>query len=180
MVYQDAEDVHDLTGEVADTALPTATFAGQSRYVALTRNGARITDTKTWTTVSIPEARKVHDLNENGIVVTTASKVLVLDPRGKTRMSLPLVKNAGFPADSFHLRPDGTRFVVIRGRRTVETFDPSTGERVSSVLPEFPGDDSIGTGLGWSKEGPFLIRGAESERVYYLDLTTGKLWRRDR
>ncbi|GAA3189661.1 hypothetical protein GCM10010486_67880 [Nonomuraea roseoviolacea subsp. carminata] len=33
-------------------------------------------------------------------------------------------------------------------------------------------------GLGGSKQGPFLVRGPLHERVHYVDLTTGKLWRR--
>ncbi|WP_406312908.1 hypothetical protein OHA77_30900 [Streptosporangium sp. NBC_01639] len=181
MVYQDTEGIHHLTGSLADTEVPTPTFARQGRYVALAKDGAQITDTKNWTTVSIPGARQVHDLNESGIVVTTASQVLVLDRRGKTRMSLPLRKIKDAPEDTYHLRPDGRRFVVIRSREMgVETFNPETGRRVSSVIPTFPGDDYLDIGLGWSKRGPFLVRGYESERVYYLDLATGKLWRRER
>jgi hypothetical protein len=132
--------------------------------------------------VSIPGARQVHDLNKAGIVVTTASQVLVLDHRGRTRMSLPLRKlGENSPEDTYHLRPDGSRFVVIRRADSrVETFDPETGKRLSSVTPTFPGDEFIDVGLGWSRQGPFLLRGYDSERVYYLDLTTGKLWRRDR
>ncbi|MEU4533607.1 hypothetical protein AB0G15_01955 [Streptosporangium sp. NPDC023825] len=182
MVYQDTNGVRHLTGVLADTEVPTPTFAGQNRYVALTRDGARITDTRTWTTVSIPGARRVHDLNESGIVVTTASKVLVLDHWGRARMNLPLRKiRDDAPEDTYYLRPDGKRFVAIRGREmNVETFDPETGRRLSDVTPTFPGDDFIDIGLGWSKKGPFLVRGYESERVYYLELATGRLWRRDR
>ncbi|WP_433242026.1 hypothetical protein ACQPYK_37290 [Streptosporangium sp. CA-135522] len=181
MVYQDARGVHHLTGSLADTAVPTPTFAGQSRYVALAKDGAQITDTTTWSTVSVPGAQQVHDLNGSGIVVTTASQVLVLDRRGKARMSLPIKEIKNVPEDTYHLRPDGSRFVVIRGREMrVESFDPGTGKRVSSVTPRFPGDDFLDIGLGWSKQGPFLVRGYESERVYYLDLATGRLWRRER
>ncbi|MET7461998.1 hypothetical protein [Nonomuraea sp. NPDC005501] len=178
MVYQDARGVHPLTGPLADTAVPTPTFIRQSRYVALARDGAQIIDTRTWTTLPVAGAEKVHDINESGIVVTTASRVLVLDRRGKTRMSLPLRKlPASSVEDTYHLRPDGRRFVVIRGREErVETFDPETGERMSSVTPEFPGDDFLG--VGWSKQGPFLIRDSLNGRVYYLDLATGKLWRK--
>ncbi|OUC97015.1 hypothetical protein [Streptosporangium minutum] len=181
MVYQDSEGVHHLTGRLADTEVPAPAFAGQNRYVSLVRDGTQITDTTTWTTVSIPGARQVHDLNKSGIVVTTASRVLVLDHRGKTRMSLPLRKIKDAPEDTYHLRPDGRRLVVIRGHEMrVETFDPETGRRVSGVVPVFPGDDFLGLGLGWSKQGPFLVRGSMSEHVYYLDLATGKLWRRKR
>ncbi|MEU4830316.1 hypothetical protein [Streptosporangium sp. NPDC023615] len=182
MVYQDGEGVHDLTGVLADTEVPTPTFARQNRYVALSRNGARITDTRDWGTVSIPDARKVHDLNESGIVATTASRVLVLDHRGKERMSLPLRKlGKDAPEDTYHLRRDGDRFVVIRGPEgRVETFDPETGERLSVVTPTFPGEDFLDVGLGWSKQGPFVVRGYASEREYYLDLTGGDLWRRKR
>ncbi|MFE3455554.1 hypothetical protein ACFXJ8_42240 [Nonomuraea sp. NPDC059194] len=177
MVYQDARGVHHLTGRLADTAVPTPIFAGQSRYVALHQNGVQITDTKTWATVSIPGAQQLHDLNKGGIVVTTATEMLVLDHLGKTRMRLP--KDAA--DDTYHLRPDGRRLVVIRGRETrVETFDLKNGKRVSSVTPTFPGDDFLEVGLGWSKQGAFLVRGYESERVYSLDLATGKLRRRDR
>jgi hypothetical protein len=181
MVYQNAEGIHHLTGSLADTEVPTLTFAGQSRYVALSKSDTQITDTRTWTTVSIPGARQVHDLNESGIVVTTTSRVLVLDHRGKTRMSLPLRKIKDASEDTYHLRPDGKRVVVIRGHEgRVETFDPETGRRVSNVIPKFPGDDYLDIGLGWSKQGPFLVRGHMSERVYYLDLATGKLWRREK
>ncbi|MEU7748375.1 hypothetical protein [Nonomuraea sp. NPDC049158] len=174
MVYQDAKGVHYLTAGLPDTAVPTATFAGQSRYVALAKDDAQITDTKTWTTVSLPGARQVHDLNESGIVVTTRSQVLVLDHRGRTRMTLPLG-----PDDSYYLRVDGSRFVVIGDQGTrVDTFAPETGKRLASVALRFPGDDSLDVALGWSKEGAFLVRGDYSERVYYLDLSTGKLWRR--
>ncbi|MEU8141195.1 hypothetical protein [Nonomuraea sp. NPDC048901] len=174
MVYQDAKGVHYLTAALPDTAVPTATFAGQSRYIALAKDGAQITDTKTWTTVSLPGARQVHDLNESGIVVTTQSQVLVLDYRGRTRMSLPLK-----PQDSYHLRADGSRFVVIGDQGTrVDTFAPETGKRLASVPLRFPGDDFLDVALGWSKEGAFLVRGGYSERVYYFDLATGKLWRR--
>ncbi|WP_329426503.1 hypothetical protein OG339_40370 [Streptosporangium sp. NBC_01495] len=182
MVYQDTDGIRHLTGPLADTEVPTPTFAGQSRYVTLTRDGTRITDTRTWTTVSVPGVRKVHDLNKSGIVVTTASEVLVLDHRGRTRMDLPLRKiEDDAPEDTYHLRQDGRRFVAIRGREmSVETFAPETGRRLSKVTPTFPGDDFLEIGLGWSKEGPFLVRGYQSERVYYLELATGKLWRRGR
>ncbi|GGK86589.1 hypothetical protein Ppa06_46230 [Planomonospora parontospora subsp. parontospora] len=181
MMYQDAGGVRPLTGRLADTEVPTATFAGQNRYVALTgEGGTRITDTETWRTVPVPGVQKVHDLNRSGIVATTATRVLVLDHRGRTRMSLPLKKTSQDAVeDTYHLRPDGGRVVVIRqdeGR--VETYDPETGERMASVMPEFPGDDVVDVGLGWSKQGRFLLRGYESERVYSLDLMTGELLRR--
>ncbi|MEV4376642.1 hypothetical protein [Streptosporangium sp. NPDC049644] len=180
MAYQDAKGVHHLTENLADAEVPTPVFLGQNRYVALTREGARIIDTKTWTTMSIPDAQRVHSLNRSGIVVTTASQVLVLDHRGKTRMSLPLRKTKkNTRADTYHLRPDGKRLVVIRdfGSR-VETFDSETGRRLSSVTPEFPGDDFLDVGLGWSEQGLFLVRASLSERVYYLHLATGELRRR--
>ncbi|ACZ85369.1 hypothetical protein [Streptosporangium roseum] len=181
MVYQDTEGIHHLTGRLADTEVPTPAFAGQNRYVVLSKDGTQITDTTTWTTVSIPGVRQVHDLNESGIVATTAFQVLVLDHRGKTRMSLPLRKIKDAPEDTYHLRPDGRRLVVIRGHEMrVETFAPETGRRVSSVVPVFPGDDFLDLGLGWSEQGPFLVRGYTSERVYYLDLATGKLRRREK
>ncbi|MBG0814668.1 hypothetical protein [Planomonospora sp. ID82291] len=181
MMYQDAGGVHPLTGRLADTEVPVTTFAGQNRYVALTgEGGTRITDTETWKTVSVPGVRRVHDLNRSGIVATTATRVLVLDHRGRTRMSIPLRKlPQDASEDTYHLRRDGERFVVIRhyeGR--VETYDPETGDRLSRVTPEFPGDDFVDVGLGWSKQGRFLLRGYESERVYSLDLMTGELLRR--
>ncbi|MEU7855365.1 hypothetical protein [Nonomuraea sp. NPDC049141] len=182
MVYQDAGGVHYLTGSLTDTAVPTPTFAAQSRYVALAKDSAQITDTKTWTTLSIPGARQVHDLNESGIVVTTASQVLVLDHRGKTRMALPLRKiEKDDSEDTYHLRSDGTHFVAVRGSEgRVDTFDPRTGERVSSVVPHIPDADFLDIGLGWSKEGSFLVRTYNNDRVYNLDLATGKLWRRQK
>jgi hypothetical protein len=181
MVHQDAEGVHPLTGRLADTELPSTTFAGQNRYVALTRDGTRITDTAAWKTVSIPGVRQVHDLNGSGIVATTATRMLVLDHRGRTRMGLPLRKLEDAPEDTYHLRPDGRRFVVIRQHEgRVETYDPETGEQVSSVIPELPGDDFIDIGLGWSEQGRFLLRGYESERVHHLDLATGEILKRGR
>ncbi|MDP4504430.1 hypothetical protein [Nonomuraea turcica] len=175
MVYQDAKGVHHLTGSLPDTAVPTPTFATQNRYVALAKEGAQIFDTKDWTTVSVPGARQVHDLNGSGIVVTTAFQALVLDHRGKTRMSLPLRKTR----DAYHLRPDGRYLVVIRGdQERVKTYDTATGKLLAGVALTFPGEDSLEVALGWSKQGPFLVRGWPSERVYYLDLETGKLWKR--
>ncbi|MEV1167785.1 hypothetical protein [Nonomuraea sp. NPDC049784] len=181
MVYQDAQGIHPLTESLADAAVPTATFEGQNRYIALAKDDAQITDTKTWTTVPIPGAQQVHDLNSSGIVVTTASQVLVLDHRGKKRMSLPFKRAAkDAPEDTYNLRTDGSRLVVIRSQETVETFDTGTGKRLAIVVPTFPGDDFLDIGLGWSKEGAFLVRSYLSDRVYNLDLATGKLWRRKR
>ncbi|GIH91494.1 hypothetical protein ACFFMN_30415 [Planobispora siamensis] len=143
---------------------------------------AQVIGTTTWATMSIPGVRRVHDPNAGGIVATTASRVLVLDHRGETRMSLPIRKSGdGDPEDAYHLRPDGDRFVVIRGPEgRVETFDPATGERLHGVVPVFAGDDFLGAGLGWSEQGPFLVRSALNERVHFLELATGRLWRRDR
>ncbi|MGN9788441.1 hypothetical protein ACTMTF_44005 [Nonomuraea sp. ZG12] len=175
MVHQDATGVHPLTGSLADTALPTLTFHGQSRYVALARDSATITDTKTWATTSIPGARKVHDLNGSGIVATTATRVLVVDHRGKTRLSLPHEKSS---RDTYNLRPDGRQLVKIRrSKGAVETFTVATGERVSSVVPVFPVDDFLDIGLGWSKNNRFLVRAAVSEHAYEVDLSTGELRR---
>ncbi|MEU9836559.1 hypothetical protein AB0D67_33915 [Streptosporangium sp. NPDC048047] len=181
MTYQDARGIHRLTGGLADTAVPAPAFLGRNRYVALAEDDTQIIDTRTWASTSIPGARRVHDLNGSGIVVTTASQVLVADLRGRTRMSLPLRKEVkDSPEDTYHLRPDGRRLVVIRGREgRFETFDVATGRRLRGVVPTFPGDDFLDIGLGWSEQGSFLVRGALSERVYHLDLSTGKLWRRD-
>ncbi|MGV9534147.1 hypothetical protein ACWDR9_10935 [Streptosporangium sandarakinum] len=181
MAYQDARGVHRLTGALADTAVPTPAFLGQNRYVVLNGDGAQVIDTRTWAPVPVPGARRVHDLNGSGTVFTTASQVLVADLRGRTRMSLPLRKEIkDSPEDAYHLRPDGRRLVVIRGHEgRVETFDVTTGRLLRGVVPRFRGDDSIDIGLGWSEQGSFLVRGAVSERVYHLDLSTGKLWRRD-
>ncbi|MFI6594681.1 hypothetical protein ACIBHX_00450 [Nonomuraea sp. NPDC050536] len=68
--------------------------------------------------------------------------------------------------------------VVRNADERVDTYAVKTGKRLSSVALKFPGGEYLGTGLGWSKEGPFLVRGYLYDRVYYLDLTTGKLWRR--
>lgn len=175
MFYQDADGIHSLTGVLADTAVPTVVFANQSRYVALATDSAQITDTRTWATITIPGAHQVHDINQNGIVATTASQVLVVDHLGKPRMTLPR-RN---PRDTYNLHPDGTRLAVVRSAdERVDTYAVKTGKRLSSVAVKFPGGEYFGTGLGWSKEGPFLVRGDLDERVYYLDLTTGKLWRR--
>ncbi|MEU6787461.1 hypothetical protein ABZ912_50440 [Nonomuraea angiospora] len=179
MMYQDAKGIHPLTGSLPDTTVPAPTFENQNRYIALAGDNAQITDTRTWTTLSIPGAQQVHDLNSSGIVATTASRVLVLDHQGKIRMSLPFKKAAKDVADdTYNLKQDGSRLVIIRGNTRVETFDTGRGKRLSSVVPALPGDDFLDVGLGWSKEGPFLVRSAISERVYYLDLATGKLWRR--
>ncbi|MER6948822.1 hypothetical protein ABT294_32855 [Nonomuraea sp. NPDC000554] len=175
MIYQDADGTHPLTGVLADAAVPIVAFANQSRYVALAKDNAQITDTRTWATITILDAHQVHDINQNGIVATTTSHVLVVDHLGRTRMTLPR-RN---PRDTYNLHPDGTRLVVVRSAdERVDTYAVKTGKRLSSVALKFPGDESLGTGLGWSKEGPFLVRGYLYDRVYHLDLTTGKLWRR--
>jgi len=175
LTYQNAEGMHSLTKSLADTAVPNPTFAGQSRYLALSKDDTQIIDTRTWTTLSIPGAQKVHTINQSGLVATTATRVLVLDHRGTERMSLPI----GKVGDTYHLRNDGDRFVVIRSRRRVETFDPKTGRRLSFVAPVFPNDDSIGKGLGWTAQGVFQIRTYDSERVYNLDLASGRLQKPD-
>ncbi|MFC4060985.1 hypothetical protein ACFOWE_22005 [Planomonospora corallina] len=182
MVYQDSGGVHHLTGGLPDARVPAPVFAGQSRYVALVGEDTRVVDTRTWAAVPIHGARRVHDLNRSGIVATTASRVLVLDHRGRERLSLPLrTLRTDVPEDTYHLRPDGRRLVVVRGPESrLDTFDTWTGRRLSSVTPVFPGDDFLDAGLGWSERGSFLVRGAMSERVYDLDLTTGSLWRRGR
>ncbi|MEV0195728.1 hypothetical protein [Nonomuraea sp. NPDC050691] len=181
MVHQDAAGVHPLTGRLADTAVPTPTFAGQSRYVALAKDDAQVTDTTTWTTVSIPGARKVHDLNLRGVVVTTASELLVLDHRGQKRISLPLARVQDSSDDTYHLRPDGRRLVAVHVYEgSVETYDSETGERLSRVRPAFRGGDDLDAGLGWSERGAFRVRGSPSDRVYNVDLATGKLWRGER
>lgn len=173
MVYQDAEDIHPLTGSLADNALPTLTFHGQSRYVALARDGATITDTQTWTTTSIPGVRRVHDLNPNGIVATTATQVLVVDHRGKTLLSLP--RKAA--KDLYALRPDGRQLVILQGGERAEIRTVATGEKVSSVALRFPGDDDLDDTLGWSKNDRLLVRGSWTEHVYEADLATGELRR---
>ncbi|MEV4835471.1 hypothetical protein AB0K05_13170 [Nonomuraea sp. NPDC049486] len=177
MVYQDAGNIRPLTGPLADAAVPTATFARQNRYVALVKEGARIIDTQTWTTVSIPGVRRVHDLSLAGIVATTPAGVLVLDHRGRTRMRLPARKlGKNFVGDTYHLSPDGRRLVIVLGLIRVETYDSNTGTRVSSVEPEF-GDEYLAAGLGWTEKGRFLVRDT-SDRVHALDLTTGRLRKR--
>ena len=70
--------------------------------------------------------------------------------------------------------------VIRQHEGRVETYDPETGEQVSSVIPELPGDDFIDIGLGWSEQGRFLLRGYESERVHHLDLATGEILKRGR
>ncbi|GGP13577.1 hypothetical protein LDL08_33700 [Nonomuraea glycinis] len=173
MVYQDAAVVHPLTGSLADSALPTVTFHGQSRYVALARDGATITDTKTWATTSIPGVRRVHDLNASGIVATTATQVLVVDHRGTTRLSLPF----GNASDLYDLRADGRKLAIIQGGSRVDTFTVATGEKVSSVVPRFPGDDYVEVSLGWSENNRLLVRGGLTEHVYEVNLATGELRR---
>ncbi|NUW41136.1 hypothetical protein [Nonomuraea rhodomycinica] len=177
MIYQDADGIRPLTGVLADAAVPTVTFAGQSRYVALAKDNAQITDTRTGSTITILGAHQVHDVNQNGIVATTASHVLVVDHQGRTRLTLPRKD----PGDTYYLHPDGTRLAAVRDAEDrVDAYAVRTGKHLSSVALTFPGDESLGTGLGWSKEGPFLVRGYLYDRVYHLDLTTGKLWRRKR
>ncbi|NRQ37120.1 hypothetical protein HII36_35590 [Nonomuraea sp. NN258] len=178
MVRQDRDGIRPLTGRLADADVPTPTFAGQNRYVALSGDGAQIIDTKTWDTLRLPDVRQVHDLNASGIVASTGTDVIVFDAAGKRRMSLTQRKIKDAPDDTYHLRADGRRFVVIRGHEMrVETYDPRTGARLSAVTPAFPGDDFLDVGLGWTKQGDFLVRGYDTERTYHLDLTTGRLWR---
>ncbi|SEG40345.1 hypothetical protein SAMN05444920_102894 [Nonomuraea solani] len=182
LVYQNAEGTHPLTGRLPDTGLPTVTFTRQNRYLALAGDDVRIVDTKDWSTLPIPGARKVHDLSRNGIVATTDSEVLVLDHKGRERMSLTLRKFAEDALeDTYHLRPDGGLLVVIRARENqVDTYLPESGKRVARLTPKLGADDWLGSGLGWSKRGPFLIEIGDDERVHHLDLRTGSLWRRDK
>ncbi|NUW30056.1 hypothetical protein HTZ77_01215 [Nonomuraea sp. SMC257] len=175
MSYQDADRTRALTGVLADSAVPSVTFAHQNRYVALAKDDAQVTDTRTWATITIPGARQVHDINQHGIVATTASHVLVVDHLGRTRMTLP----RRHPQATYLLHPDGALLAIVRNaEERVDTYLVKTGEHLSGVALRFPGDEYLGAGLGWSKEGPFLVRGSLHERVYYVDLTTGKLWRR--
>jgi hypothetical protein len=179
LIYQNADGVNTLTDTLPDDSVPTPTFGLQSRYVALSTVSPAITqiiDTATWSRLTIPGAEKVHDLNRNGMVVETAERILVLDHLGKRRMSLPR-RNA--PAmDTYHLRRDGKRLVVIRTYdERVETYAPSTGKRLAGVRLVLPDAAVLDVGLGWSKEGSFLVRDSD-DRVYHLDLDTGGLKRR--
>ncbi|SEL83683.1 hypothetical protein [Nonomuraea pusilla] len=174
MVYENAKGVHHLTGALSDGEVPTPAFAGQNRYVALVGDGARITDTRTWSTVRVPGARHLHDVNPAGIVVATATRMLLVDHRGRTRMSLPHARKSG---DDYRLRPDGGRLVAVRGGgERVETYDPRTGERLSRVVPALPAGELLAP-LRWTRGGLFLVRLEPSDRVRALDLRTGELSR---
>jgi hypothetical protein len=182
LTYQDARGFHPLTGPLGDDALPAVRFADPGAYLALVKDCARIVDTRTWRERTVPSALDVPDLNARGdLVVTTASKVLVLDRSGRTRMSLPQRRiPANEYQDDYHLRPDGRRLVVIRGgEEKVETYDTGTGRRLNTVTPAFPGLDRLGTGLSWSEEGSFLVYDSTGNYVYNLDLSTGKVWTAD-
>ncbi|MGW3343562.1 hypothetical protein ACWDA3_09645 [Nonomuraea rubra] len=174
LVHQKGDDVRPLTGALADSEVPEVTFAtGQSRQVALSGHDVRVLDLDDGTTRVIPGARQVHDFNSGGIVVETASRIVVLDRQGRERGGFP-VKELG-DADSYHLRRDGRRLVTFQlYEGLTETYDTRTGERLSSVVLDFPGDDSPDTALGWTKQGTFLVRGTADD-VYRVDLTTGKL-----
>ncbi|MFG1946130.1 YncE family protein [Nonomuraea sp. NPDC048826] len=171
MMYHHEAELRALTGPLTDGEVPEPTFVRQSRYVALTHDGARIIDTGTWTTLSVPDADHVHDLNGSGFVVSTASEVRVLDHRGRVRMTRPLRKD-----DAYHLRPDGDRLVVVNGQR-VDTYDPSTGRRLSRVTAGFTGDAFLDAAVGWAGD-RLLVRDAYSGRLYRLDLGTGEVRRR--
>lgn len=175
MTYQRQDETHPLTDPLAGSAVPEVTFARQNRYVALAKNGAQIFDTKTWKTLSIPEARQVHDLNESGIVATTPSKVLVLDHRGRERLSLPVRTYAeNVIPDTYVLSPDGRRLVILRNATQVETFDVGPGRRVSRAA--IRGDTIVEAVLGWTEQGRLRVRDGW-DVVYTLDPMTGDLRR---
>ncbi|MEV4563899.1 hypothetical protein AB0K12_09015 [Nonomuraea sp. NPDC049419] len=170
LTYQDAGGSRPLTPPLADADVPTVTF--KDRFVIMSGAGAQIVDTRTWTPLMLAGARKVHDVNAAGVVVTKGDRVLVLDLRGRVRMRLP----AGKRGDDYHLRPDGRRLVVIRwAKDRAETYDPATGKRLSAVTYRFPGEDWLENVPGWSKGGRFLLHSAYEDRSYSLDLATGKL-----
>lgn len=169
MTHQSETGAHPLTGPLTDAQVPTATFAGQSRYVALVRDGAQIIDTTTWASVTIPAVQRVHDLNEAGIVASTASHVMVVDHRGETLMRTPVESSK----DSYNLRPDGKRLVVVGDAQSaLDTYDVRTGKRLFHVVPHF-GSDFLRVGLGWAEDGRFLVRTYNDDLVYAVDLATG-------
>ncbi|MET8862552.1 hypothetical protein ABZW11_06300 [Nonomuraea sp. NPDC004580] len=170
LTYQNARGTRPLTPPLTDADVPAVTFKG--RFVVMSGDGAQVIDTRTWAPLLTAGAREVHDVNAAGVIVTKGDRVLVLDLKGRQRMRLPVGKGG----DTYHLRPDGGRLVVIRwAKQRAETYDPATGKRLSAVTYRFPGDDWLENVPGWSKGGRFLLHSAYEDRSYSLDLATGRL-----
>ncbi|MEV3978455.1 hypothetical protein [Nonomuraea sp. NPDC049758] len=151
----------------------------RGRYVALTRNGTRVIDTRTWSGITLPGVLKVLEVNSAGTVVRTASSVIAYDHRGKQLLSTA-VPDGLLRSRTAFLKPDGSRLLIISDDgNLVETYDVTTGERIHRVRPRLPDGDPIDSGTGWSNKGPFQVHrdAVDDERKnFFLDLATGMTW----
>ncbi|MGW2214618.1 hypothetical protein ACWCSD_06505 [Nonomuraea sp. NPDC001684] len=179
MVHQDEENRHELGGPLADTDVPEVTISERGRYVALTRNGTRVIDTRTWSGITLPGALKVLEVNSAGVVVTTASSLIAYDHRGKELLSTA-IPDGLLESHTAFLKPDGSRLLIISDAgHLVETYDLTTRERIHRIRPRLPDGDPIDSGAGWSSKGPFQVHrdaGDGERKNFFLDLATGMTW----
>ncbi|MEU5859802.1 hypothetical protein ABZ815_01410 [Nonomuraea sp. NPDC047529] len=176
MVHQITGNRHDLSGPLADADVPEVSISERGRYMALTKNGTRVIDTRSWSEITLPGALKVLQVNSAGTVVATASRLVAHDHRGKELLNIPLPELL-LDSHTAFLEPDGSRLVVISDSGSlVETYDLATRERIHRVRPRLPDGDPIERGVGWSSKGPFQVyrdAGPEERTDFYLDLATG-------
>ncbi|MFF0770119.1 hypothetical protein ACFYUK_14625 [Nonomuraea wenchangensis] len=177
LVQQHAGTRHDLSGPLADPDVPEVSVSERGRYVALAKNGTRVIDTRSRREIVLPGALKVLEVNSAGVVVTTASRLVAHDHRGKELLSIAIPRGLLESRTAF-LKPDGSRLVVISDDgESVETYDLTTRERIHRVRPRLPDGDPIEEGVGWSSKGPFQVyrdAGEEERTDFFLDLATGK------
>ncbi|GGT38975.1 hypothetical protein GCM10010176_098760 [Nonomuraea spiralis] len=177
VVHQHGGNRRDLSGTLADADVPEVSISERGRYVALTRNGTRVIDTGSRSEITLPGVLKVLEVSSPGVVVTTASRLIVYDRRGKERLSIA-VPSLLLESRTAFLKPDGSRLVVISDDGDlVETYDLTTRERIHRVRPRLPDGDPVESGAGWSGKGSFQVRrdaGAEERRDFFLDLATGR------
>ncbi|MER6575923.1 hypothetical protein [Nonomuraea sp. NPDC001023] len=179
MVHQNEANRHELGGPLADTDVPEVSISERGRYVALTRNGTRVIDTRAWSGITLPGVLKVLEVNSAGTVVRTASRLIAYDHRGKELLSTA-IPDGLLRSHTAFLKPDGSRLLIISDDgNLVETYDLTTGERIHRVRPRLPGGDPIDSGTGWSSKGPFQVRrdsGDGERKNFFLDLATGRTW----
>ncbi|RSM98194.1 hypothetical protein DMB42_45140 [Nonomuraea sp. WAC 01424] len=177
VVHQHGGNRRDLSGPLPDADVPEVSISERGRYVALTRNGTRVIDTGSRSGITLPGVLKVLEVSSPGVVVTTASGLIVYDRRGKERLNIA-VPSLLLESRTAFLKPDGSRLVVISDDGDlVETYDLTTRERIHRVRPRLPDGDPVESGAGWSSKGRFQIRrdaGAEERRDFFLDLATGR------
>ncbi|MFI9593491.1 hypothetical protein [Nonomuraea sp. NPDC052265] len=177
MVHQHEDNRHDLGGPLADADVPEVSISERGRYVALAKNGTRVIDTRSWSEITLPGALKVLEVNSAGVVVTTASRLIAYDQRGRELLSIA-IPDGRLESHTAFLKPDGSRLVIISDFGTlVETYDLTTHECIHRVRARLPDGDPIESGTGWSSKGPFQVHrdaGDEERKDFFLDLATGR------